>query len=56
MCLGLHEYTKVSFTNIKYDIKNLTYITRTLKSVVENMNNVLENDMYKVNNMELIKF
>lgn len=39
----MYEFIKVSYTNVKYDIKHLTYTMRTEKSMIENIKDLLEN-------------
>ncbi|KAE9534035.1 hypothetical protein AGLY_008771 [Aphis glycines] len=38
----LDDYVRTSFTNLKYDIKHLSYITESIKKMLENVNNILE--------------
>lgn len=46
----MNDFTKVSYTNVKYDIKHLKYITESIQSSVENITNILENGTYNSNN------
>lgn len=39
---GLNEYIKTSFTNLKYDIMHLSFISESIKKMLENVNNILE--------------
>lgn len=39
---GLNEYVKTSFINLKYDIKHLSYVSESIKKMLENVNSILE--------------
>ncbi|XP_029342663.1 uncharacterized protein LOC107885357 isoform X2 [Acyrthosiphon pisum] len=36
----LNDYVRTSFTNLKYDIKHLVYVSESVKKMLENVNNI----------------
>lgn len=48
---GFEEYVKTSFTNLKYDIKHLSYVSESVQKMLENINNILEQGVTRNTNM-----